>query len=109
MNTQTCQVCNWTNVGCLNVGEFGHPKWICHGCIARAIKELVRLADKLDAVYNFNEAARAAVILCYGLHHSQLVQQLRESEPQPASTPSATVEPTDPPGAGTPPSTPAQP
>lgn len=33
---KTCQQCNWTNVGCLNLGEpNGESFWMCHGCIKR--------------------------------------------------------------------------
>lgn len=34
--TPTCQQCNWTNVGCLNISNSGEPDfWMCHGCISR--------------------------------------------------------------------------
>jgi NTP pyrophosphatase (non-canonical NTP hydrolase) len=33
----TCGVCDWTNVGLLNVGDPGRPMWMCHGCIKRAV------------------------------------------------------------------------
>jgi len=38
-----CEVCNWTNTGCLRVGsddsKDADPKWMCHGCLNRAINE----------------------------------------------------------------------
>lgn len=37
---KVCQTCNWTNTGCLNVGESNQPKWICHGCIKRELDKL---------------------------------------------------------------------
>lgn len=33
-----CPVCNWTNTGLMNYGEPGKPRWMCHGCAARAIQ-----------------------------------------------------------------------
>lgn len=38
--SEVCSVCNWTNDGCLNVGDYGKPKWICHGCIKRSLDTL---------------------------------------------------------------------
>lgn len=44
---QRCSSCKWTNVGLLNVGWFGNPKWICHSCITIAIKELSTIRAEL--------------------------------------------------------------
>jgi hypothetical protein len=45
-NNNTCQICNWTNTNCWNIGEpNGGQKWICHGCVKR---ELERLKAELD-------------------------------------------------------------
>jgi hypothetical protein len=46
-----CSVCNWTNVGLLNVSEPGKtPVWICHGCIKRMYDERKEMqeAKKLE-------------------------------------------------------------
>jgi len=43
----TCGVCNWTNVGCLNVGESGAPEWVCHGCLKRERDAAKREANAL--------------------------------------------------------------
>jgi hypothetical protein len=48
---QVCQTCNWTNNGCLNVGEVGKPNWMCHGCIARMVVDRDRLQAVVDALY----------------------------------------------------------
>lgn len=45
MSEPTCEVCNWTNTSCLNLGEFGKPKWVCHGCIQRIVNERDELAN----------------------------------------------------------------
>lgn len=41
-----CAVCNWTNTGLLNVGDPGHARWVCHGCIKRTFdRNLTPLYD----------------------------------------------------------------
>lgn len=32
---EVCGVCKWSNTNLLNIGEFGTPVWVCHGCIKR--------------------------------------------------------------------------
>jgi hypothetical protein len=34
---ETCHICNWTNVGLLNLGEPDKPKWTCQGCCKRIL------------------------------------------------------------------------
>lgn len=45
----TCEICNWTNNGCLKV----QGKWTCHGCIDRGFFQLTELRSQLTAA---NEA-----------------------------------------------------
>jgi hypothetical protein len=33
-----CPVCKWSNTTLANYGTVGKPKWMCHGCAARAIQ-----------------------------------------------------------------------
>ncbi len=40
LGKRTCSKCNWTNVGLLNLGEPGKPRWVCLGCCKRAIETL---------------------------------------------------------------------
>lgn len=56
---------------------------------ARLVAGLIDLREAIDRIYNHNEAARAAVIALYGLHHAQWIAELRlaqgtlsESEPK---------------------------
>lgn len=46
--TPKCETCDWTNVGCLNVGDPGKPKWICTACIKRALDALVEAWRDLE-------------------------------------------------------------
>lgn len=53
-NNNTCQICNWTNTNCWNIGEpNGEQKWICPGCVKRELERLqaenAKLRRKLDA------------------------------------------------------------
>jgi hypothetical protein len=46
-----CSVCNWTNVGCVNLGEFGKPHWVCQSCCKTALEKRDRLHVELaDAI-----------------------------------------------------------
>lgn len=54
-----CQICKWTNVGCLNVGQHGQPRWVCHGCLTKAM-ELLESAKNAKAELEQMRAACAA-------------------------------------------------
>jgi hypothetical protein len=30
-----CNECQWTNMGCLNLGNTDSPYWLCHNCIKK--------------------------------------------------------------------------
>lgn len=64
--TPTCSVCNWTNAASnlnLNVGDPGdEPKWMCHGCLKRAVDELVALRLKCDGLAGL--LARRGFCIC---------------------------------------------
>lgn len=49
MQTETCHICGWTNVGLLNLGEPGLPKWICHPCCKRISDENENLKQSVNA------------------------------------------------------------
>lgn len=42
---ETCQICKWSNVSLLNLGEFGPSIWVCHGCCKRMLEALKRISD----------------------------------------------------------------
>jgi len=44
----------------------------------RLERQIDDLRIAIDAVYNFNAAARSAVVQCYGTCHSQLVMGIRD-------------------------------
>ena len=46
--SESCCICRWTNTGLMNLGEFGKPRWVCHGCCKRI----------LDAVEKIHAAAK---------------------------------------------------
>ena len=55
-----CSVCNWTNVGCINLGEFGKPRWVCQGCCKRALEERDQLRiDLADAILHWKQYSDA--------------------------------------------------
>lgn len=43
--SETCCLCNWSNTGLQNLGEFGTPRWVCHGCCKRMLDALENLRD----------------------------------------------------------------
>lgn len=53
--TETCAVCKWTNIGCLNLGNPNEiPIWMCHGCIKREhdnfVNKLVTVNEEVQSL-----------------------------------------------------------
>lgn len=59
--TPKCQICNWTNVGCLNLGDV----WMCHGCI---VKERDSLRQQLITCQAAMEVQRETLKSVYQCH-----------------------------------------
>jgi uncharacterized protein YvpB len=51
MNNTTCCICNWTNDGLINIGEFGKPQYVCLGCIKRQFEERKTINHCADCCY----------------------------------------------------------
>lgn len=67
-----CSVCDWTNVGLLNLGEPNAAKWICHACIKResdSAEKIARAIAKLGAIASPEHAS------CTIEHWIQLIEQ----------------------------------
>lgn len=59
--SEVCSVCNWTNHGCLNVGNHGKPKWMCHGCIKRSLDTLQSKLTEMDQMLEWASEQRVTL------------------------------------------------
>lgn len=73
--------------GELDAMRAAHPESDCYASYpklrqrAAALEgEVVKMRNALDAIYNHNEAARAAVVQHYGLHHSEIPRPAPRAE-----------------------------
>lgn len=55
---ERCPSCGWTNGWLMNYGEPGKPRWLCHGCAARAIAELERMRPVFEAAKTWAKFGR---------------------------------------------------
>ena len=53
---ERCPECNWTNVNLMNYGEPNKPRWMCHGCAARALADRARMQKVVDAAKELHRA-----------------------------------------------------
>lgn len=49
--SKKCEVCKWTNIGLINLGEPGKPKMVCPGCIKRTFDTLDELERQFVHVF----------------------------------------------------------
>jgi len=44
---ENCSICNYTNVGLINIGNPGTPRMVCLGCVKRTFDTI----DELDRTF----------------------------------------------------------
>lgn len=43
-------MCNWCNTGLINLGEFGEPRWTCHGCCKRLLEAVIDVRESIHKI-----------------------------------------------------------
>ena len=59
----------WRTAGHQRFSAVLHQKYALEGKVAELEETLLKYKVAMDAIYNHNEAARAAVIAHFGIHH----------------------------------------
>lgn len=74
---QTVELITQLRVQAKEIADAGEPEW--GNTMAMAAETLARYFDAIDAIYNHNEAARAAVIMHFGTLHRVADIRMQES------------------------------